>query len=718
MNILKQIEYRTLFLIIIVMFISFIFGYMFLKYQFSISTNEQLEQNYKIVEKVFHKNLKHEKEKFKLKLHNIALLPNLSKAVANSSYAEINAVIARYYINLKRIYPEIKILTFRSSDGTTLYRAHKPELYGDVVKQKRKIIIATNKLQKSLSGFEVGKLELTYRITYPIFYKNRYVGNVELGLLPTYFLRELKTIFDIHTGISIKKSLLSIMINNKSISIDRDNAVINADKTLREFISENSLSKVKNIILLNYNGDVIGNLLINIDNKKSIQKNNIFAYRFFAMVFIMMFIVGFLFYKSFESILKFFTKQIYIDELSGLKNRSALKEILHLKDKHVLILSDIKDFSSINEIYGVEVGNEVLKKVSIAFENFADKYNFSAFRIASDEFVLYKKEDIFDADDYNDVLELLHKNITSLEISIENIIDSLKIDINSGLVFEDSGSLEKAQMTLKKVKATTSSYRAYSQEINTKEKAETILKMKTSIRDGLNGKNIIPFFQPIANNKGQIIKYESLIRIVEYKNNKKIIIGPDSFIEISKQNTAYTEISKIMIEKSLSFFQNRDEKISINMSPGDLFNVDIMDELIKNIKKFDTPNKIVVEITEQDGIEDFDRFVHGIKMLRRLGVMIAIDDFGSGYANYAHILVIKPDYLKIDGSLISKIIEDDDIKILVKSIIAFAKELKLKTIAEYIENKKIFELLKEYGVDEFQGYYFGKPTDLINETEF
>ncbi len=103
-----------------------------------------------------------------------------------------------------------------------------------------------------------------------------------------------------------------------------------------------------------------------------------------------------------------------------------------------------------------------------------------------------------------------------------------------------------------------------------------------------------------------------------------------------------------------------------------------------------------------------------VKKLRKTGVLIAIDDFGSGYANYAHILEIKPDFIKIDGSLIQNILTDGDSKILVQSIVNFARELNIKSVAEYVENKEIFELLKEYGVDEFQGYYFGRPTDLIS----
>jgi EAL domain-containing protein (putative c-di-GMP-specific phosphodiesterase class I) len=727
MTILKRTELNTLSLILVLIVASMLIGYSFLKYQFYISIDEQLEENYKSVEKLFTAKVEKEKEKFKLELNNIVLLPSLSKAVADRDNKQLETIIAKYYINLKQVYPDIEILTFRSSDGTTLYRAHKPEIYGDKVNKKRELILDTDKFKKSFSGFEVGKFEMTYRVTQPIFYKNMYVGNVEIGLAPKYFLNELSTIFSMHIGVSIKKDLLNIMLNPQSTLIDENNVLLVADEKLKSYFSQNKQQlfgflfddyslKVKNdISFVNHNRQVIGHLVIGFDREKIIKRNNLFIYRFFGFILIMMIISGFVLNKGFQKILNFFTAQIYIDQVTGLKNRVALNDLLHLNKSHVLILSDIKDFSIINELYGVEVGNKVLQQTAIAFDDFAIKNGFNVFRISSDEYILYKEEKFFDEDDYIDILESLHKMINTLEISIDGIYETIRIDINSGIVFDTVDSLEKAQMALKKAKKSTSSYMAYSKGVDTKEKSETILQIKKSIIHGLKDQNVIPFFQPITDNTGKITKYEALIRILTYEDGVKKIIAPDSFIEISKKNGFYTEISKRMLEKSLSFFKNRDERISINMSPGDLFNTDIMDVLIANIKKYDTPSRIVVEITEQDSVEDFERFVHGIKILRRLGVLIAIDDFGSGYANYAHILVIKPDYLKIDGTLISEIMTKNDIRILVKSIIAFAKELNIKTIAEYTENKEIFELLKEYGADEFQGYYFGKPLDLINE---
>jgi EAL domain-containing protein (putative c-di-GMP-specific phosphodiesterase class I) len=168
-----------------------------------------------------------------------------------------------------------------------------------------------------------------------------------------------------------------------------------------------------------------------------------------------------------------------------------------------------------------------------------------------------------------------------------------------------------------------------------------------------------------------------------------------------------------MIRQSLIFFAKRDEKISINLYPSDLFNAQIVDTLVECIEKYDLPNRVVIEILEQENLGDFDRIIEAIDKLRELDIEIAIDDFGSGYSNYAHILKLKPDYLKIDASLIKDILTNDESKILVKSIVSFAKDLNITTVAEYVENKEIFELLKEYGVDEFQGYYFSKPINLL-----
>ena len=573
-------------------------------------------------------------------------------------------------------------------------------------------------MQRSFSGFEVGKLEITYRTTEAIFYKNRYVGNVELGVSPKLFIKDFKTVFKIDIGIAIDKSLTDIMLEQDKVSIDDKYILIRGSKILKKyFTNPEVLSDFKidmNLPLQNHISETLGFLVLGFNISSIVKQNRAFMYKLlFIGIFVALLLVLVL-HESFNIMLKHFTKQVYTDHLTGLRNRQSLNDELFSAQSNVLILSNIKEFSLLNELYGVDVGNEVLQQAADEFQSFATEHDFIAYRISSDEYVLLKQDLNFEEDIYNDILNELHSRINTLPIYIGAIEETLRIEIYSGLAFDHEHSLEEAQMALRKAKEKSLPYLAYSQSVDTKKNSGRILGMKKIIRHALENKNIIPFFQPITDKNGKILKYEALVRIVDFENGKKNIILPDDFLPVAIKSGLYIEVAQEMLFQALSFFSKRNEKISVNLLPNDFFNYALMDKLVTLIKKFESPGKIVIEITEQEGIEDFDRLIKIIERLRQKGVLIAIDDFGSGYANYTHILKIKPDYLKIDGSLIKNILVNNESKILVKSIIRFAKDLETKTIAEYVENEEIFELLKEYGVDEFQGYYFGRPTDLIN----
>ena len=135
-----------------------------------------------------------------------------------------------------------------------------------------------------------------------------------------------------------------------------------------------------------------------------------------------------------------------------------------------------------------------------------------------------------------------------------------------------------------------------------------------------------------------------------------------------------------------------------------------LDNVLEKLK-FEDRNRLVFEILESENLSDYDFLEEFVLKYKKLGVKIAIDDFGSGYSNFIRIIRLKPDYLKIDGSLIKNIDKDNNSYEIVKSIIAFSKTLNIRTIAEYVHSEEIFNLLLELGVDEFQGYYFGKPDE-------
>jgi len=218
--------------------------------------------------------------------------------------------------------------------------------------------------------------------------------------------------------------------------------------------------------------------------------------------------------------------------------------------------------------------------------------------------------------------------------------------------------------------------------------------------------NIVVYFQPLVNNETmKVDKYECLVRMIDDDE----VIAPFFFLEISKKANQYANITKIVIEKSFKKFENLDFEFSVNVSYEDIQDSDFIDFVKEKLQKYNVASRVVWEILEDEGIKNYDLLFEFIKEVKALGCKVAIDDFGSGYSNFEHLLKMNVDYLKIDASLVKNVATDENSYKIVKTIIEFAKTLHLKTIAEYVENKEIFNITKEMGTNYSQGYHFSAP---------
>jgi EAL domain-containing protein (putative c-di-GMP-specific phosphodiesterase class I) len=128
----------------------------------------------------------------------------------------------------------------------------------------------------------------------------------------------------------------------------------------------------------------------------------------------------------------------------------------------------------------------------------------------------------------------------------------------------------------------------------------------------------------------------------------------------------------------------------------------------------ETASKITLEILESEEIYDYEVVKQFIKEVRRFGCKVAIDDFGSGYSNFENILALDIDIIKIDGTLIHRIDHDSHAELIVRTIVAFAKEAGFKTVAEYVHSDSILKMAEAIGIDYAQGYYIGKPLGEIS----
>ena len=194
-----------------------------------------------------------------------------------------------------------------------------------------------------------------------------------------------------------------------------------------------------------------------------------------------------------------------------------------------------------------------------------------------------------------------------------------------------------------------------------------------------------------------------------------IYLSPYLFLDISVKTKQYLQLSNQVISKAFADLSKTDKQVSLNLSFKDILDLDFVISLDKNLDKIDNQKKqqIVFEILESDYITDYTLLEEFIVKYREQGIQIAIDDFGTGYSNFAHILKIRPNYIKIDGSLIKNINTEKSSYELVKSIIDFSKALNIKVIAEFVHSAEVYKTVLELGVDEFQGFYLAEPANKI-----
>jgi EAL domain-containing protein (putative c-di-GMP-specific phosphodiesterase class I) len=135
--------------------------------------------------------------------------------------------------------------------------------------------------------------------------------------------------------------------------------------------------------------------------------------------------------------------------------------------------------------------------------------------------------------------------------------------------------------------------------------------------------------------------------------------------------------------------------------------------LVNKIKNYPHADRIIFEILESEGIENYETINQFITEVKKYGVKIAIDDFGAGYSNFVYITKLDIDYIKIDGSIIRNIHQDTTSQIITRTIIDFASQLGIQSVAEFVCDENVYTYLKQLPITHFQGYYFGEPKALM-----
>lgn len=255
----------------------------------------------------------------------------------------------------------------------------------------------------------------------------------------------------------------------------------------------------------------------------------------------------------------------------------------------------------------------------------------------------------------------------------------------------------------------------YNKEIDTKENIKKMMHWKDKIKYAIDNDKVVPFFQPIFDKNENLIKYETLMRIKDDVDGKVHYLSPGNFFDVAIKTKQYFKLNQIVIKKAFDNIDTIGKMVSVNISFSDILNLDFMDFIEREVRVLtkEQREKIVFEILESDFISDHKVLDEFILTYRKKGIKFAIDDFGTGYSNFTHVLNIKPEYIKIDGSLIKDIDKNQTSYEMVKSIIDFCKSLKIIVVVEFIHNETVYKILQDLGADEYQGFYLGEPAPLF-----
>lgn len=185
-------------------------------------------------------------------------------------------------------------------------------------------------------------------------------------------------------------------------------------------------------------------------------------------------------------------------------------------------------------------------------------------------------------------------------------------------------------------------------------------------------------------------------------------ISPIHFLGVAKQTRQYASITQTMIYQAFELFKDKDIHFSINLSILDILEPQTTSYILQMLQEYNIGSRVIFEIVESESIDNFDGITDFIREVKKYNCKIAIDDFGTGYSNFEYLIKMQADYLKIDGSLIKNLNKDKNALLIVSTIVDFSKKLGMKTVAEFVENEEIFEIVKSIGVDYSQGYYFSE----------
>lgn len=405
------------------------------------------------------------------------------------------------------------------------------------------------------------------------------------------------------------------------------------------------------------------------------------------------------------------------DCMTGLYNREgffeAAKEFVinHADAQMYIIASNIKDFKLVNELFGTDKGDEVLKNLAGILDKSGHGECVTG-RIAGDKFVKAMLKEDFDEQLIVDKMEALCSLTEDGNYKMHAYIGVCEVgDVNEPI----QTMYDKANMAIDRIKGDYQQVVSFYDDSDMKR----LMMEKNVVAEfdrAIENKEFILYLQPQVDHTGKALGAEALVR---WQHPQRGLLYPNSFIGILERAGLIYKLDNYIWETSaqrLKMWKNaglEQYHISVNISAKDFYYLDLYEVFTGLVKKYDiNPARLNLEITETVIMSDVKMHMEVISKLQEFGFHIEIDDFGSGYSSLNTLKDIKADVLKIDMLFLRDTENQSRSKAILSSVISMAKTLNMPVITEGVETKNQVDFLSVMGCEMFQGYYFSKPVPV------
>lgn len=635
---------------------------------------------------------------------------------------------------------EVDLAGFIGADGYHFLRLQQPNKFGDNITKKRPILAQAIRTRQSITALDVTLYDVAIVTIIPIFNDNKFIGVIQAVAKIDRLQKRLDSHSSIKSAIAFDTEKLNQVLekNDNSINYNGYTLVSSNDKLFESLPSSFSFEHSNRYLIQDNTYVISSRALYDFNNSKIAMitcafdiSDDIATYQrdIRNLLIISLFLVTFIgiilhygfkillrrIYSETEKVRSLYhelDEQYHIDSLTSLPNRNALLRDIHSKDIFGLILINIDNFKEINDFYGNVIGDKLLIALGNLLKESIEHNHFTLYKMHSDEFALLLHTDI----DYPQLESVAHKLLTSLN-DHNYLIDEITIfsTVTIGMNFSTNKTdlITRADMALKTAKKQQIAILSYTNTLQIKETYLNNILWSKKLREAIEENRLELFYQGLYDTKtNEIYEFEALIRIIDTNGE---VIPPFAFLDIAKKTRLYPQITHFVIQTIFKQLVSTPYRYSINLSITDILSPEIQEMLYTLLRQYPVGDRLIFEILENEGIENHTEISSFIEHVKQFGCRIAIDDFGTGYSNFAHILRLNVDFIKIDASLIKNLDIDLSAQDIVRTIVEFAHRLNIKTIAEFVHSKDIYDECRELGIDYLQGYFLCEPKPFMKE---